>query len=200
MFCSLQWIGGILNWDQNGAGKRTVCLFYSNWTGHNWIRLRSMLLEISSESNPDILMHVMVIDTAALHECRSKRSFSGTLLSLKGILMVTWITLTSLERWQDSANLLEYLQKYLTMAGFMWFGAQDKYNFALVTHHFSSEAESLKFGDTLKRIRSIDNFQASGFYVRCIITAEWFLPLILYSGFSFYLLNKSSCDEYDHLP
>ena len=58
------------------------------------------------------------------------------------------------------------------MADFMRFGAQDKYNFALVTHHFSSEAESLKFGDTLKRIRSIDNFQVSGFYVRCIITAE----------------------------
>ena len=37
---------------------------------------------------------------------------------------------------------------------------QEKYNFALVTNHFSSEAESLKFGDTLKRIRSIDNFQA----------------------------------------
>jgi len=40
---------------------------------------------------------------------------------------------------------------------------KDKYNFALVTHHFSSEAESLKFGDTLKRIRSIDNFQVFPF-------------------------------------
>ena len=36
---------------------------------------------------------------------------------------------------------------------------QDRYNFALVTNHFSSEAESLKFGDTLKRIKSIDNLQ-----------------------------------------
>jgi len=40
---------------------------------------------------------------------------------------------------------------------------KEKYNFALVTHHFSSEAESLKFGDTLKRIRSIDNFQVFPF-------------------------------------
>ena len=42
---------------------------------------------------------------------------------------------------------------------FMCFIPQEKYNFALVTNHFSSEAESLKFGDTLKRIRAIDNFQ-----------------------------------------
>jgi len=40
---------------------------------------------------------------------------------------------------------------------------KEKYNFALVTNHFSSEAESLKFGDTLKRIRSIDDFQVFPF-------------------------------------
>merc|ERR1712192_22941 len=40
---------------------------------------------------------------------------------------------------------------------------KEKYNFALVTNHFSSEAESLKFGDTLKRIKSIDNFQVFSF-------------------------------------
>ena len=31
------------------AGRKTVCLFFSNWIGHNWIRLRSMLSEISSD-------------------------------------------------------------------------------------------------------------------------------------------------------
>ena len=41
---------------------------------------------------------------------------------------------------------------------------QDKYNFALVTNHFSSEAESLMFGDTLKRIRSIENFQVKSHF------------------------------------
>merc|ERR550534_2406012 len=40
---------------------------------------------------------------------------------------------------------------------------KDKYNFALVTNHFSSEAQSLRFGDTLKKIRSVDNFQVFPF-------------------------------------
>ena len=46
----------------------------------------------------------------------------------------------------------------------IWLVVQEKYNFALVTNHFSSEAESLKFGDTLKRIRSIDDFQVRGHF------------------------------------
>jgi len=40
---------------------------------------------------------------------------------------------------------------------------KEKYNFALVTNHFSSEANSLRFGDTLKKIRSVDNFQVFPF-------------------------------------
>ena len=46
--------------------------------------------------------------------------------------------------------------------------SQEKYNFALVTNHFSSEAHSLRFGDTLKKIRSVDNFQ-----VRLLDFAFW---------------------------
>ena len=48
------------------------------------------------------------------------------------------------------------------------FFSQEKYNFALVTNHFSSEANSLRFGDTLKKIRSVDNFQ-----VRLLDFAFW---------------------------
>ena len=48
------------------------------------------------------------------------------------------------------------------------FFSQEKYNFALVTNHFSSEAQSLRFGDTLKKIRSVDNFQ-----VRLLDFAFW---------------------------
>ena len=107
------------------AGRKTVCLFFSNWIAHNWIRLRSMLSEISSDIADmqcryilvmliDILIYIkgvslycytdkLIYDgdwyrVTALPECWSKSSFSGLLLSLKGILMVTWITLTFLER------------------------------------------------------------------------------------------------------
>ena len=73
------------------AGRKIVCSFFYNWIALNSRRLRSMLLEISSERVSDERLWLILYLT-------SEGSFSDTLLSLKGISMVTCNTSPLWER------------------------------------------------------------------------------------------------------
>ena len=72
---------------------------------------------------------------------------------------------------------------------------KDKYNFALVTKPFPKEEESLRFGDSLKKIKNIENFQVNiggGF--------KNIYFIFVFLGFAFYYFLPNSLCECHNFP